>query len=91
MRFWGNNEPAIHRTYDSMPSWGESFPNYELTGDQRIREQALYATAEVGRGHGPELDLQSFAGKPQTENEACRRKRRVANFQTLGLNSTLAD
>lgn len=74
-----------------MPSCGESFPKYELTGDQRNREQGRYATVVVGRDHGPELDLQSFAGKLQSEKEACRRKLRVANLQTIGLDSTLAD
>ena len=91
MRFWGSNEPAIHGTYDSMPNWGESVPKCELTGDQRIREQGPYVMVEVGHGHGPELDLQSFAGKLQSENEACRCKLRVAYLQKVGLNSTLAD
>ena len=81
MRFRGNDEPAIRGTYDSMPNYGESFPKCELTGDQRIREQGPYATVEVARGYGPELDLQSFAGKFQSENEACRCKLRVADPQ----------
>ena len=89
MRVWGSNEPAIHGTYDSMPNWGESFPKCELTGDQRIREQGPNVTVEAGRGHGPELDLQPFAGEFQSET--CRCKLRVVDLQTAGLNSTLAD
>ena len=74
-----------------MPNWGESFRKCELTGVQRIQEQGPYTTVEVGRGHGPELDLQPFAEELQSENEACRCKFRVAGLQTSGLNSTLAD
>lgn len=67
------------------------FQNCELTGDQRIREQGPYVTVEAGRGHGPEFDLQPFAGELQSENEACRCKLCVANLQTIGLKSTVAD
>ena len=67
------------------------FRKCELTGDQRIREQGPYVTVEDGRGHGLELDLQPFAGELQSENEACRCKLGVANLQTTGLKSTVAD